>query len=136
MESAELEALVLVGCLHVVAPAHESEVEHRGAHRPVFVDLIHGTQVESHTEASESGSIHIDVVNLLVCAGTCRFILLFLHLILESLHRDICLSVTTDCPFLRCREVCLHVLELEVGTCHSEEEFEFRTYSQLLVDIA
>ena len=135
MEAVEGEGLCAVCRLHVVCPVYEAEVGHGSAHRPVFVNLIDSAEVERHAEATQSGSVNVDIVYLIICAFA-RVVILFLALhIRETLHRDVGHALSAHRPLVVLCEVGLQVLQLHVGACCTEEQLHLGTNAQVLVDL-
>ena len=66
MEAIELEALSSVHSLHIVAPVDEAQIENRSTQGQVIVQLIDTTEVECHTEATQSCAINIYIIYLFV----------------------------------------------------------------------
>ena len=142
METVENKLVLGIHRLHVVAPVDETQVHHGSTHPPVVVNLIFSTQIQCHAESVQSESIHVHIVHMLILAlcavwrNVVRVVILRnLALVSKALHGNLRSSLTRKRPLVCARKISLHILQIHVGSAHTQQELQLGTHSQFFVNL-
>ena len=135
---------ILVGCEslfairgshHVVVPPDETQIEQRSRETPVVIELVFRTEVDGQAESVQAKLVVVQIVHVGVAVLlSFRSTHLRLRLVGKVLHTCLHLRIRHGSPFvLAQRQLCL--LELGIHIACTQQELQFSTHTQILVDV-